>query len=463
MTYLAGHGALCLHDLSILSSVKSSEEHFVEHVTISQQMIGQIEDMTRLKAALLKKSKEESIENVAREELRDKGTALLKATMLERSDEERLENIERQKFRDDEISVLKASLIHKAKLERHDDLATQKTKDEEIAKLKAALIRKTEDDEIERVAKENANYEAIAKLKASLMKQFDNEHLNNMASQKAKDEEVTRLNASLIEFSEAEGLRKVEYQRAKHNETATYRAKDAEIAELKAALEEAQTPKAKLLKDPKLDSCHAEHPAEEDSSQVEEIPRNLTEIMNGTRRAWPHRPSQPWSKTVTSETVAGLFPRAPARTNERDLHQEKAVSETFQSLTYRKALKVMEMHEVEDSQPQQSHDRPAPSQAMSPPSHSVVSDLDDLTARNTATNSSRATPNTEVPRKRNADIADLAEPYRQHQFRKTTRSSTRAHSAVIADSQPQTRPLKMTTTSRKAKNSMYQKKFNQYH
>ena len=383
-----------------IASLKSDEQ---SREAIANQNI-QRDEISTLKAALLKKSHEEDCEAIARQKSKDEEIAMLKADLL-KSDAESREGIVRQKLQADDFAILKAALLKKHNEEIREASARQKIRDEEIATLKASLAQKSEGERLENMAKLKIKEDELTTLKALLAKKSKDENLGEIARQKGRDEELSALKAALAKKVGEESLEIIAMQKVK----------DDEIATLKSMLEKAQT----LSR------------TDDENSQVEEIPRDLMEIDGTKRPSWPLRS---WSKTgtVTSETVAELFPAAPDP----------------------------EMREIEDSQPQSRE-----SQSKRPARQNIT--LDDLTARNTLSNTVGARHNVRTLRKRTAIVADLSDPYEPHQRKK--RSSTRIHGST-ADSQspprgmPQPlRPLRMTTTNnRKSNISKYKRKFDQY-
>ena len=233
--------------------------------------------------------------------------------------------------------------------------------------------------------------------------------------------------------------------------------KDSEIAALKAALEKENNPPQVTPKRAVVSPCNVNKSVDEDESQVEEIMRDLTDIMNNNYVTWSPKLTQPRSKmmkskTVTSETMAGLFPSTPGESSNVERNEAKG------------STKVSEMRQVEDSQSQErDHDLSeqklrtiGPYSSVAAPAANGRPTLDDLTARNTASNALRARLTTNVPRKRRPVTADLAGPDEQCGPRKATRSSTRINRRVIADSQSPTRlssqtlrPPKLTATHNK--------------
>ena len=255
--------------------------------------------------------------------------------------------------------------------------------------------------------------------------------------------------------------------------TAKQKAKDEEILALKTVLEKARTSSQVTPKRNPTNQHSFDIPVEEDDSQVEEIPRDLTDIMKDNFNMWsPKKPQPrtkvPSSKTVSSQTMAGLFPSTPGEPSSVEKVSRTAASS--QPTAYEESARAPELRQVGDSQSQErnnyffdNHDLTEQNLSevgpYSAPAISAVHGnlaLDDLTARNTVSNSLGVRPNTNVARKRSAVAAGLTRSDEAREPIKATRSSTRANRWVIADSQSpkrvssqSARPQRLTATHKK--------------
>lgn len=224
---------------------------------------------------------------------------------------------------------------------------------------------------------------------------------------------------------------------------------------------------------------YSRRPAVVEDSQIEEIPRDEDDFAkyhdDMVHRLMAPQTPKAGPKPVTEAAVIKRLALTPEDRGSMRTSLEGSPSDQ-QLATYQRPTIVVEMSQVEDSQPDKRNDPAMVGHSLDHQTLSTVASydslkatalydehveiaLDDVTARNTATNAQGTRPNTKVARKRSITTADLGEPDEPLGLRKVTRSSSRTSGTIVfPDSQSPghvtaqtSRPAKLSTAQKKGK------------